>query len=68
MPELEKIEAACPFCQSDEIFMIGVIAAFNAPLPDIFAIECKNCGHTGRGYQDSRRWKIEWDGIAEASN
>lgn len=66
--EPEKIEATCPFCQSDEIFILDFIAGAMFPLPDIFAIECKKCGHTSRGYQDNREWKIEWSKSVETSN
>lgn len=39
---------------------IIVFAGCMFPLPDIFAIECKKCGHTGNGYQDSKGWHITW--------
>lgn len=58
--EPEKIEATCPFCQSDEVFIIDFIAGGILPLPDIFAIECRKCVHTGSGYQDSKGWHTEW--------
>lgn len=67
MTEDPKVETTCPFCQSNEVIITGIIAAFNAPLPDIFALDCKKCGRTGSGYQDSKGWKIDWDNIAETS-
>lgn len=57
----EKIEATCPSCQSDEVFVVDFIAGSIFPLPDIFAIDCKRCGHTASGYQDSKGWHIKWD-------
>lgn len=59
--EPEKVEVTCPFCQSDEVFVVDFIAGGMFPLPDIFAIDCKRCGHTGSGYQDSKGWHIDWD-------
>jgi hypothetical protein len=67
MEDLEKIEVDCPVCQSGEVFIVDIIAGGIAPLPDIFAIDCKKCGHTGSGYQDSRGWKIDWDKPVETS-
>jgi hypothetical protein len=60
MLELQKIEATCPLCQSDEVFITGIIAAFNVLLPDIFAVDCMNCNLIGSGYQHNEEWKIEW--------
>jgi hypothetical protein len=65
MPESEmlqpgKIEVTCPFCQSDEVFIIDFIAGATFPLPEVFAIDCQKCGHTGSGYQDNKGWHIEW--------
>ena len=37
----EKIDAKCPFCHGEQVFMVDIIAALNAPLPTLFAIECK---------------------------
>jgi hypothetical protein len=65
--EPERIEVTCPFCESNEVFIIDFIAGAMFPLPDIFAIECKKCGHTGSGYQDSRGWKTEWSNGVEAA-
>lgn len=64
----ERIEAVCLFCESTEVFIIDFIVGSIFPLPDIFAVECKRCGHTGSSYQDSRGWKTEWStGIETAT-
>jgi hypothetical protein len=62
-----EIEITCPYCQSNEVVVVDFIAAFNAPLPDIYALDCQRCGRTGSGYQDSGGWKIDWDEIVETS-
>lgn len=61
------IEITCPFCQSKEVTITGIIAAFNAPLPDVFALDCEKCGRQGSGYQDSNGWHIKWDEIDHPS-
>lgn len=65
--EEPNIEAPCPFCQSNKVVITGIIAAFNAPLPDVFALDCKKCGRQGSGYQDSKGWTIDWEEIADNS-
>ena len=57
----EKIDAKCPFCHGEQVFMVDIIAALNAPLPTLFAIECKTCGRTGEGHQEQERWHIDWN-------
>ncbi len=61
-----EIEITCPFCQSNEVVIVDIIAGNNPPLPDIVALDCKKCGRTGSGYQDSKGWKIDWDDSAES--
>jgi uncharacterized protein (DUF983 family) len=60
---MESIEVSCPHCQDGQLFITGVIAAFNPPAPDIFAIDCNKCGRTGSGYQrnEGGEWKFTWD-------
>ena len=61
-----KIGTICPSCKSEDVFVIDFLAGCMFPLPDIFAIECKKCGHTGSGYQDSKGWHITWGKSVEA--
>jgi hypothetical protein len=61
------IELPCPSCQRAEVVITGIISAFNAPLPDVYALDCKVCGWQGDGYQDSRGWTINWEEIEETS-
>jgi transcription elongation factor Elf1 len=57
-------ETLCPFCNSNQLVVVDIIAAFNGLLPDIFAIDCKNCGRMGQGYQTDGKWQITWDEVA----
>ena len=43
----EKIEAKCPFCHGEEVFMVDIIAACDAPLPTRFAIRARPVGVLG---------------------
>lgn len=60
---MELLEISCPHCHDGQLFITGVIAAFNPLIPDLFAIDCNKCGRRGSGYKrnESEGWKFTWD-------
>lgn len=62
-----KLEEPCSSCKRYEVVITGIIAGFIFPLSDVFALDCKNCGHAGSGHHDSRGWNIKWDEIATST-